>query len=227
MRSLKILAAAAAFVVSTAVPAAAHVTVQPPEATQGGYAKLAFRVPDERDQATVKVEVQLPTDHKFASVSVRPLPGWTAQVTDTTVTWSGGRIEANQFQEFEISVGPLPEVDQLVFKALQTYEDGEVVRWIDLPSGDEEPEHPAPVLRLTPAAGDSAGGHGATARSAAPDRTDVDATAGDTATDQAAAADREDGNDDDGDGAVIGAYVLGALALALGAAGVVLARRRP
>ena len=43
-------------------PASAHVTVNPREAMQGGYAKLAFRVPNERDDAsTVKVEVHLPT----------------------------------------------------------------------------------------------------------------------------------------------------------------------
>jgi hypothetical protein len=44
------------------------------------------------------------------------------------------------------------DTDQLVFKALQTYDNGEVVRWIDTPApGAAEPEHPAPVLTLTPA----------------------------------------------------------------------------
>jgi hypothetical protein len=36
-----------------------------------------------------------------------------------------------------------------VFKAVQTYGDGTVVRWIeDQPKGAPEPEHPAPVLTL-------------------------------------------------------------------------------
>ena len=43
----------------------------------------------------------------------------------------------------------------MIFKALQHYSDGETVRWIDEPQEGIELEHPAPVLRLTPATGDS------------------------------------------------------------------------
>ncbi|MCU1485655.1 MAG: uncharacterized protein JWN67_2401, partial [Actinomycetia bacterium] len=111
MRSLKTLLGAVVLVLVTAAPAAAHVSVQPSEATQGGYAKLAFRVPNEEDSAnTVKLEVQLPADAKFQSVSTKPLPGWTVTKTDTTITWAGGTIAPGEFQEFEISVGPLPAV---------------------------------------------------------------------------------------------------------------------
>lgn len=156
-------------------PASAHVTVNPREATQGGYAKLAFRVPNERDNAsTTKVEVNIPTETAIASVSVRPTPGWTAVVERSTlttplkvhgedvaeavskITWTaaaGSAVKPGQFQEFEVSAGPLPEVDRIVFKALQTYSNNEVVRWIEEPApGGEEPEHPAPVLKLAKAA---------------------------------------------------------------------------
>jgi uncharacterized protein YcnI len=180
-------AAAAAFggmVVATFLgvgAASAHVTVNPCEAPQGGYAKLAFRVPNEKSSAsTVKLEVTLPGETPIASVSVRPLPGWTAvveraklatpiksddgDITDATskITWTAtgadAAIKPGQFQEFEISAGPLPEVDQIVFKALQTYSDNEVVRWIEVPTaGGPEPEHPAPVLKLAKAGAPSAG----------------------------------------------------------------------
>jgi uncharacterized protein YcnI len=169
--ALGVLAAA----VIGAGPAFAHVTVNPKEATQGGYAKLAFRVPNEKDSAsTIKLEVNIPTDAPIASVSVKPVAGWTAksetaklatpvktddgEITEgvSKITWTAANtataIAPGQFQEFEISAGPLPEVDQIVFKALQTYSDGEIVRWIEEPSGGAEPEHPAPVLKLTKAA---------------------------------------------------------------------------
>ena len=45
-------------------------------------------------------------------------------------------------------------MDQIVFKALQTYSDGDIVRWIDEPADGVELEHPAPVLKLTKATGD-------------------------------------------------------------------------
>jgi Domain of unkown function (DUF1775) len=68
-------------------------------------------------------------------------------------------IQPGQFDEFEVSVGPLPDdADQILFPTLQTYQGGEVVRWIDepLPSG-EEPEHPAPALTLVDADGEHGG----------------------------------------------------------------------
>jgi uncharacterized protein YcnI len=154
-----------------ATAASAHVTVNPRAAEQGSYTKVAFRVPNERDDAgTTKLRVDLPLDHPVASVSVRPVPGWTAKVEKkklpapvkvgdgelteavATITWSGGKIEPGQFQEFDVSMGPLPaDTDRMVFKSEQTYSGGEVVKWDQDPgAGGQEPEHPAPVLALTP-----------------------------------------------------------------------------
>jgi len=168
-------------------PAFAHVTVNPNSATQGGYGRVAFRVPNESDTAsTVKLEVNLPEDAPVASVSTMPVPGWTvavenrklatpltvhgSQVTEvvgklTFTAAAGGGVKPGEFQEFPVSMGPLPEKDQMIFKVLQTYSDGEISRWIDEPvEGGEEPEHPAPVLKLAkvadaaaPAAGTTSG----------------------------------------------------------------------
>ncbi len=156
-------------------PAFAHVTVNPSTAEQGGYSKLTFRVPTESDNAsTTKVQVFFPTDQPLASVSVKPHPGWTATVKkskladpiesddgDVTeavsqITWRAGSattaIKPGEFDEFDVSVGPLPKAKSMQFKALQTYSDGDVVRWIQPQvEGQEEPEHPAPLLQLLPA----------------------------------------------------------------------------
>ncbi len=170
--------AAVATVLAAAMPAAAHVTVNPETAEQGGFGKFSFRIPTERAEATTKVEVTFPTDHPIPFVSVRQLPGWQIKVDKaklakpvesegakiseavSKITWTGGKIEPGYFEEFDVSMGPLPtDTDKLVFKALQTYASGEVVRWIQVAQeGQEEPENPAPVLNLTPAT--SEGGHG-------------------------------------------------------------------
>jgi uncharacterized protein YcnI len=166
--------AAAALTLAIAAPASAHVTVNPNTATQGGYAKVTFRVPNETDNTdTTKLEVNLPMDTPVASVSLKPVAGWTAttekaklatpikahdsEITEaiSKITWTadaGAAIKPGQFQEFDVSLGPLPASGQLIFKALQTYSDGTVVRWIDEPTSDgTEPEHPAPVLKLAAA----------------------------------------------------------------------------
>ena len=57
--------------VLVAVPAAAHVKVDPSSASQGSYTVLTFRVPNEEaDADTVGLKVQLPVDHPLASVVV-------------------------------------------------------------------------------------------------------------------------------------------------------------
>ncbi|MFH9199031.1 YcnI family protein [Streptomyces anulatus] len=173
---------AASAVLLIAGPAAAHVSVQPVgEAAKGGYATLNFKVPNERDQAsTVKLEVNFPADHPLSSVTPQAVPGWKIDITKSKldkplevhgkkiteavskVTWTAdeGEIAPGYFQQFPVSVGALPEdADQLVFKAIQTYDNKEVVRWIEEPAaGGEEPDSPAPVLKLTAAAEDHHGG---------------------------------------------------------------------
>ncbi|MER7582046.1 YcnI family protein [Kitasatospora sp. NPDC097691] len=183
-RTATAAALAATALLATAAPAFAHVTVQPGTAAQGGYTAVAFRVPDESDTAsTTKLEVTLPADHPVASVATEPIPGWTAtaektklatpiktddgdEITEAVskVTWTadaGTKIAPGQFQDFRISLGPLPtDTDKVVFKALQTYDDGNVVRWIDeAAAGQPEPQHPAPTLTLTKAAADGDAHH--------------------------------------------------------------------
>ncbi|GGK93655.1 membrane protein [Sphaerisporangium melleum] len=186
-------AGALALVAALALPALAHVSINPGTAEKGGFSKVAFRVPNERDKAsTTKVVIYLPVDHPLPFVSVRPVPGWKVEVTEsklakpvpskygeiteavTKITWSGGKIGPHQFQEFEVSMGILPEdTDQMLFPATQTYSNGEVVKWDDEPKADgSEAEHPVPTLKLV-AAGASEDDHHASpaaspAASAAP-----------------------------------------------------------
>jgi uncharacterized protein YcnI len=178
-RAALVLGAAVAFLLAVAAPASAHVTVNPQEAEKGGFARLAFRVPNESDTAsTVKLEVVLPENAPVGSVSVMPVAGWTAtmerrkvdppvdvhgsQISEVVskITWTaaaGGGVKPGEFIEFPVSMGPLPDTDKMVFKALQTYSDNEVSRWIEEPqAGAEEPENPAPVLTLVSASSSEA-----------------------------------------------------------------------
>ena len=157
--------------------ASAHVSanVYGDQPTKGGYSAIFFRVPNEEPTAgTSKVEVDLKPEYGIGTVRTKPVPGWTSkvekaklatpitkadgsQITEAVakVTWTadaGGGLPAgtDSFQEFEISLGALPtNVDQLEFPAAQTYTDGKVVNWNQpTPAGGEEPEHPAPVVKL-------------------------------------------------------------------------------
>ncbi len=177
LRTTRLGLVAAAGLTLALVPSAAfaHVRVVPEQTIAGGWTVLTFRVPNESaTAATSSVSVDLPTDTPLLSVSTQPVPGWTATVTtDTlptpvdvsgteiteapsTVTWTadpGAEVTDGQFQEFEISVGPLPEAGtQLVLPTHQTYTDGTVVDWDEVAQdGGAEPDHPAPELTTTSA----------------------------------------------------------------------------
>ena len=163
-------------------PAAwAHVTVHPSSLPAGSSdVELTFRVPNERDDAdTVTVQVFLPATLPLLTVDVLPVPGWKATVETRTlakpvqtddgpvsqvvsdVTWTAtaGGIAPGQYEDFSLAAGAVPDhAATLVFKALQTYSSGEIVRWIEVPvAGQPEPDTPAPELTLTPAASAGSG----------------------------------------------------------------------
>jgi len=166
------LMAIVATVLAYAAPAQAHITVSPGEAVAGSTTRLTFQVPNEAENArTTQVEVHFPEDAPLAMVSVLPVPGWRAELTETKLSkpvdaqghrveqaasmikWtaadSEGGIRPGQFQEFPVSAGPVPSgVTQLVFRASQTYSDGKVVNWNEDPKPGVTLEHPAPVLTI-------------------------------------------------------------------------------
>jgi len=228
MRQL-IPAAFSALALVAPASAAAHVTIQPSTAPAGGFTRLDVRVPNERDdKGTIKVDVQMPPGFAFASYE--PVPGWSVDITEekldkpmeveglelheriARITWTGdpargGIIEPGQFQDFGLSVG-MPDGapgSKLAFKALQTYQGGEVVRWI----GPEDADEPAPTVSLTAAA--EGGGHGAPGAAGAEP---ADAPAPSTSA-----------GGGDSDGLAIAALVVGALGLLAGAGGLITARR--
>lgn len=169
--------------------ASAHVTVSAPGATRGGSdQEITFRVPVEKNVATVGLTVAMPTSTPIASVLVEPVPGWTHAektarlvkpiVTDdgditeavTQVTWtatSGHGLKPGEFGSFTIIAGQLPKASSLVFPTKQRYADGSVVNWTQVaaPGSKDEPANPAPVLTLAAAASSAAASPAAAAKS--------------------------------------------------------------
>jgi uncharacterized protein YcnI len=221
----------AATTLALVVPAAAqaHVTVQPNTAAAGAFTRLDVRVPNERDDATTtKIAVQFPAG--FADASYEANPNWTVKVTKKklatpvktddgevtegvdTITWtakdSADAIPPGAFEDFGLSVQvPGKAGDKLTFKALQTYSDKQVVRWI----GDEGSDTPAPTVSVTAAAAD------APAATATPAATQA------AATPSATPASSNDGGS--GNGLAIVALIVGALGLIAGVFGVMSGRR--
>lgn len=232
----------------TATPAAAHTGFDPDEAGPGMIAAVTLHLADERDDAAiVKAELFVPEGHVIDVVPVAQPAGWRATTVADRTVWEGPGTDGAV--QLRMLLGPLPAAPQrLQFKVLQTYDDGEVDRWIEeWPEGAAEPAMPGPILTLAPGAPGTVPDPAATTTTApttaapttvvddpvvAPASTttvvDADATggsAGDSTAGDSTAGDTPDGPGDD-DGSDVGVPIAVGLALlVLGGIAAVLARR--
>jgi uncharacterized protein YcnI len=162
--SVLFVAAVVALVASAA--AQAHVTPHPNALPSGGGdITMWFTVPNEMTNAnTTKLDVQFPDG--FIGLDPEPVPGWSVKVitkklpkpiqTDdgpisfevAQVVWTatGGGIPPGEALRlpFTTAVPGKPAGTVLSFKALQTYSNGKIVRWIGPPNADT----PAPQVVL-------------------------------------------------------------------------------
>lgn len=154
--------------------AAAHVEPTQSTAPAGGYPTIGFNVPHGCDGSpTRQLTIQIPAGVSY--VKPRMMPGWRITIkrgklpqpvkdfegnTVTTgvlaVTWTGGPLPDAYFATFDLMLGmPNTPGKTLYFKAVQRCVKG-VTRWIEIPKpGEDEPEHPAPAVKLVK----STGGH--------------------------------------------------------------------
>ena len=169
MPCLSLALAALATTVGMATPALAHISFQVPTAAAGSTYKAILQVPHGCDgAATTSIKLRIPEGY----FNVKPMPkaGWTIEtvkgpygksyelhgstITEgvTEITWSGGPLPDDFYDEFAIRgalASDLAEGTVLSFPIVQLC--GAVAEaWIDT-SGAEEAEKPAPFLTITPA----------------------------------------------------------------------------
>ncbi|MFD3739484.1 hypothetical protein AMK21_25390 [Streptomyces sp. CB00316] len=151
-----VAAAAIAATLALATPASAHVEV----ASEGARAlaenvTLNFDAATESDSAGItKLEVFLPEGITPADVTYGKGPtGWKLAATEKGFTVSGPAVAVGKDVTYSVVVRQLPDAKSLVFKTLQTYDDGRVDRWIEVEeSSGGGHGHSAPVLELQEAA---------------------------------------------------------------------------
>ncbi|MGV9360223.1 DUF1775 domain-containing protein [Amycolatopsis sp. NPDC003731] len=148
IRSLPALLTAVLGVLALAPPAAAQVSIVPDRVDGGGTHTFAFRLANERtDTKSTRLELRFPPTPPIAYVKVDPAPGWTVTVrprpltppievggkvvreaADTLVV-EGGAVAPRQFEQFLVTMGPLPADGRLLFEATQTFANGLVAHW--------------------------------------------------------------------------------------------------
>ncbi|MFF7176787.1 DUF1775 domain-containing protein [Streptomyces pseudovenezuelae] len=219
-----VLAGAAALTATLALaaPAAAHAEVEA-DTPQALAKNVTLSFVSEAESASAgftELRIVLPEGITPGDVRLEEAPkGWKLKATDDGYSVGGPAIKAGVDAEHTIKVRQLPDAKEVAFKTVETYSDGKVSRWIELPTGGVEPEQPAPVLKLKAAApgakavAPSPSSSPTPSPTPSPEVSTTPAAASDTDSDAEAAAD--DGGSSTG--VVIGG-VLAALAV-LGAGG--------
>lgn len=142
----------------TAGTAFAHVEIERDgEVSASGVVNATLSVPNEQVGAgTTSVVLVFPASPKLTSAEAAAVDGWTSEITKDAagdvkqIRWTGGPLTGGDEIQLPVTIGEVPtDVDTVDFDAVQTYDNGDVVRWIKpTPVGGEEPEHPAPVLTV-------------------------------------------------------------------------------
>jgi hypothetical protein len=194
------LVAAGLLAALAAQPAAAEVTLTPGEGVQGDAAELTFGVSEDRAPAhTAKIQVVLDDSNPVAEVYPLSSDDWAPQIAYGTVatplpgihgaestsvvsaiTWTrvappAGPVTPTSVNQLRVSLGPLPQTDNLRFLVVQTYSDGIVKRWTNTaltltppaglptqpgqqaPGGHVQPGHPDAAAGAAPAEGGNVG----------------------------------------------------------------------
>ncbi|MFD3683003.1 DUF1775 domain-containing protein, partial [Streptomyces sp. NPDC058613] len=136
-------------------PAAAHagVTASDPRALAENVT-LTFTSEAESDTAGIaELRVVLPKGIAPDAVTLKEAPEeWKLTATPDGYAIGGAALATGTDAEYSITVRQLPDEKSLVFKTLETYGDGKVSRWIEVPTSGEKVDNPAPVLALRAAA---------------------------------------------------------------------------
>lgn len=135
-----------------ALPASAHVTVNPATSTTEAWEIYSVKIPVEKDVDTNKIVIKIPDNVEFKMYE--PVEGWnvTTQTDDSekvsTVTWEADSedtaIRAGEYRIFSFTAKNPSETGQVAWDAFQYYADGSIVEW----TGDSDSELPHSITEI-------------------------------------------------------------------------------
>ncbi|KOU33662.1 hypothetical protein ADK53_18155 [Streptomyces sp. WM6373] len=156
LRRLGLAAAGSVVLLGIAAgPAAAHaeVSASDPRALAENVT-LSFTSEAESDSAGItELRVVLPQGIAPDAVTLKEAPeNWKLTATPDGYSVGGAALATGTDAEYSITVRQLPDAKSLAFKTLETYGDGKVSRWIEVPADGQKVDNPAPLLKLQAAA---------------------------------------------------------------------------
>jgi uncharacterized protein YcnI len=150
LRPCLIVFVALVWLVLDAAPAWAHAEFEDDSVPANSDTELVIKVPVE-EEGTSNVDVQVAMADGWQAIGCQAQPSWTCkiEVTDGRQTvhfTKAAGAAAGEDERFSFTVHSAAGEGTAAFPTVQTYGDGEVVRWIGEPGTD----NPAPRVELTP-----------------------------------------------------------------------------
>lgn len=155
------------FILAMSASSHAHILLDASQAAQGTFYKAVFRVPHGcHGAATTALKVDIPEG--LIDAKPMPKPGWTIATTKgaykktytlhhtsmsqgvTSVTWSGGNLPDDEYDEFVIALhvaDSLAPGSVVYFTAFQTCGD-KTLSWTEIPQAGHAEELKMPALGL-------------------------------------------------------------------------------
>jgi uncharacterized protein YcnI len=114
IRAVAFTGLAVTFVVALAAPAFAHEEINPKVVTTGSPVFLTLTAANEAQSDLTKVVLTAPKGYPFGTATRSP-SGWSVTKSDTTITWSGGKVAPDAFENFGFELDDVPQPGTLAF----------------------------------------------------------------------------------------------------------------
>lgn len=114
---------ASAIAMTVATPAWAHEEISPQTFRTGQPTYFTFSAANEKAVGLIKVTLAAPNGLPFGATTREP-SGWTVVRTDQSITWSGGSVAPDHYEQWGFEVEGADQPGTVAYHATLTFADG-------------------------------------------------------------------------------------------------------
>ncbi len=118
-----VFVAVVAAALAAAAPAFAHEEINPKQFPTGTPTFFTLTAANEQKVDLIKVTLTAPKGVDFGATTRSP-QGWTANASDTVITWTGGAVKPDQFENWGYEIDSADQPGTLTYKVTLGYADG-------------------------------------------------------------------------------------------------------
>jgi uncharacterized protein YcnI len=123
VRKTVVILAAVAGVLALATPAFAHEEINPKQFPTGTPTFFSLSAANEKNVDLTKLTLTAPSGVHFGEATRSPA-GWSANRTDTAITWSGGAVKPANFEQWGYEIEGADQPGTLTYKVTLGFSDG-------------------------------------------------------------------------------------------------------